>query len=228
MRRVAILQSNYVPWRGYFDLIGMVDEFIFYDDVQYTKNDWRNRNRIKTPQGVQWLTIPVGSNLRRRIMDVEIADPACGAAHWKTLAANYGRAPHFRAVAAWLEPFYRERWGSLSALNQRLIAAVCAELGIATRLSRSTDHAAEGDRNGRLVALCRAAGAGAYVSGPAARSYLDVAAFARAGIEVIWMDYGGYSPYPQLWGDFDGAVSILDLLFNCGGDARRHLKLGAA
>lgn len=227
-RRVAISQSNYIPWRGYFDLIGSVDEFIFYDDVQYTKNDWRNRNRIKTPSGAQWLTIPVGTDLKRRICDVAIPDERCGQKHWTVLAANYQRARHFAETAAWLKPYFDEAWTSLSELNQRLIAAICASLGIEVKLSRSHDYVAEGDRNGRLVALCHEVGATTYLSGPSARNYLDVETFNRNGITVRWMDYSGYADYPQLWNSFEPQVSILDLLFNCGPDSRRFLKTGAS
>jgi hypothetical protein len=229
MKRVAILQSNFIPWRGYFDLIAAVDEFIFYDDAQYTKNDWRNRNRIKTPQGAQWLTIPVGDAIHRPIRAVEVVVPDCGAAHWKRLVANYRRARHFDGVAAWLQPLYDgETWSMLSIVNQRLVAAICDALGIRTRLARSSDYVLAGDRNERLVALCVQAGATVYLSGPAARSYLDEAAFASAGIEVRWFDYAGYREYPQLWGSFVPDVSIVDLLFNCGRDARAFMKFDMA
>ncbi len=228
MTRIAILQSNYIPWKGYFDLIASVDAFLFYDEVQYTKNDWRNRNRIKTPQGTQWLTIPVGDAIHRRIDAVAIREAGCGDAHWRRLAANYARAAHFRAVAAWLEPLYRDRpWTHLSTVNRRLVAAICEFLDIRTTLGDTTDHAATGDRNDRLLSICRAAGADVYVSGPAARSYLDVDAFAAAGIAVEWMDYRGYPEYRQLWGPFVHEVSIVDLLFNCGIDARHAMKSGA-
>lgn len=228
MKRVAILQSNYIPWKGYFDLIAAVDEFIFYDDVQYTKGDWRNRNRIKTPHGPQWLTIPVGDSLARRIRDVAIADPACGRAHWKRLALNYGRAPHFASVARWLEPHYVDApWTSLSPVNHRLVGAICGALGIATVRSASWDYVLEGDRNARLVSLCTQAEADVYVSGPSARGYLDVEAFDRAGIAVEWFAYDGYPEYPQLWGPFVHDVSIVDLLFQCGEQApcfMRHVR----
>ncbi|WP_375428221.1 WbqC family protein [uncultured Sphingomonas sp.] len=225
-RRLAISQSNFIPWRGYFDLIASVDEFIFYDDVQYTKGDWRNRNKIKTPQGTRWLTIPVGADLRRRICDVSISDPQCGSKHWTVLTANYARAEWFEEMAAWLRPFFVEPWTSLSALNRRLTAAVCMFLGIDTKLSMSADYRAQGDRTGRLVALCEEAGASTYVSGPSAAAYLDVEAFRRRDVEVVWMDYDGYPDHPQLWGPFDPRVSILDLLFNCGPNSRRFMKLG--
>lgn len=226
-KRVAILQSNYVPWKGYFDLIAAVDEFVFYDEVQYTKNDWRNRNRIKTPQGPQWLTIPVGAHIHRPIDAVEIPVAGCGPAHWQRLAANYARSPHFREVATWLAPLYLERpWTHLSPLNRALITAICRYLDIATLLTDSRDYVGEGGRTERLVSICAAAGATTYLSGPAARAYLDTEPFAQAGIDVAWFDYAGYPAYPQAWGAFVHEVSILDLLFNCGRDARRFMKCG--
>ena len=225
MKRIAILQSNYIPWKGYFDLIAAVDEFVFYDDVQFTKNDWRNRNRIKTPRGLEWLSIPVGQDIGRRIRDVELPDPRWQEKHWRTLEANYRRAAHFAEVAAVFEPLYRgRRHTHLSALNRELIEAVCRYLGIRTRLSNSWDYELAGDRVERLVELCLQAGADEYVTGPSARTYLDQSAFARRGINVVWFDYTGYSEYPQLWGGFSHEVTILDLLFNCGTDAVRYMR----
>ena len=228
MTRVAILQSNYVPWKGVFDLLGACDHFVLYDSVQFTKNDWRNRNRIKTPQGVQWLTIPVGDGIGRAIRDVRIPDPATGAAHWKRLHSNYARSACFEQEAAWLEPhFLRQPWETLSAVNRRLLEAVCQRLGIATRFhddSGFTEGVDPGGRTQRLVGICRALGATEYVSGPAARAYLDEAAFSAAGIAVHWFDYAGYPEYPQLWGAFAHDVSILDLLFNLGDSAPSAMK----
>lgn len=224
MKKVAILQSNYIPWKGYFDLIAAVDEFILYDDMQYTKNDWRNRNRIKTPQGVQWLTIPAGDDLNRRIRDVAL-DGRWQAKHWKTLQANYARAGHFAEVAQWLEPLYlAQPHRTLSEANRRFIEAVCRYLHVPTRLSNSWDYELGEGKTERLVRLCRQAGASQYVSGPAARDYLDVSAFAAAGIDVAWFDYAGYPEHPQLWGPFAHDVTVLDLLFNCGREAGRYMK----
>jgi WbqC-like protein family len=225
MKRVAILQSNYIPWKGYFDLIAAVDEFIFYEDVQYTRADWRNRNRIKTPHGAQWLSVPVGDSVHRLIRDVAIRDPDCGKAHWKRLVSNYSRAASFKTVAQWLEPLYCETpWTMLSVINRVLIEAICRFLGITTQLRVSSDYDLSGDRNGRLVSLCRQAGASVYLSGPSARSYIDVAAFRQDGVEVSWFEYAGYPEYPQLWGPFVHEVSVLDLLFNCGPDAMHYMK----
>jgi hypothetical protein len=224
LKRVAVLQSNYVPWKGYFDLIASVDEFVFYDDMQYTRRDWRNRNRIKTPTGLQWLTVPVLAKGRfeQSIRDTRIDGDTWVDNHWKALLLNYRRAPAFADTAAWLEPLLRQPWTHLSVLNRALIEAVCARLGIATRLRCSWDYAVQGGRSERLASICAQAGATVYVSGPSARDYLDAAAFSRRGIAVEWFDYAGYLLYPQLWGAFEPAVSILDLLFNCGADARRY------
>ena len=226
MKRVAILQSSYIPWRGYFDLVASVDEFVFYDDAQYTKQDWRNRNRIKTPQGILWLTVPVGNSVHRKIRDVAIADPRAGQAHWQRLHANYGRAACYGEVAKWLQALYcEEEWTSLSAVNERFVRAICNRLGIATRLSRSSDYTLEAGRTERLVSICRQAGGSTYVSGPSARAYLDIAAFERADIDVSWFEYPIYPEHPQLWGAFVNNLSILDLLFNCGGKAPRYMNL---
>ncbi len=224
MKKIAILQSNYIPWKGYFDIIAEVDEFIIYDDMQFTKNDWRNRNRIKTPQGVQWLTIPVGQNISRRIRDVTLT-PAWQAKHWKTLVHNYRAARCFEEIAPWLQPLYlEEEYDSLSQLNRRLIVAICAYLGIKTRITNSWDYGLSDGKTERVAILCKQAGGTSYISGPSARSYLDVSVFAQIGIEVVWFDYDGYPEYPQLWGDFSHNVTVLDLLFNCGRFSSQYMK----
>ncbi len=225
MKRVAILQSNYIPWKGYFDIRAAVDEFILYDDVQFTKNDWRNRNRIKTPQGLAWITIPVGPNIHRRIRDVAIPSSKWRTTHWKTLVQNYRKAEYFDPIAAWLEPLYLGATHSmLSEINRAFIEATCGYLGITTKLSWSWDYTTVQGQTERLVDLCIQAGAAEYVTGPAARDYLDLAAFATQGIAVTWFDYAGYPPYPQLWGPFEHQVSIVDLLFNCGPASPRYMK----
>lgn len=227
MKKIAIIQSNYLPWKGYFDIVAKADEFILYDDMQFTKNDWRNRNKIKTPQGVSWLTVPVGQSIGRRIRDVGLPHADWQIKHWKTLQGNYARAPYFEEVASWLEPIYlTQTHSSLSELNRTLIEAVCGYLGIGTRISNSWDYQLPEGKTERLISLCQQARAQAYISGPAARDYIDEALFHAAGIQLIWIDYDGYPEYPQLWGDFVHGVSILDLLFNCGRSAPQYMKFG--
>jgi hypothetical protein len=230
VKRVAILQSSYIPWRGYFDIIGLVDEFILYDVVQFTKRDWRNRNRIKTPAGAQWLTIPVvtAGAFHQKIANARIADPSWAAKHWRRLTHAYARAPFFAMYRDRFAELYArcEGLGSLSEVNRTLIEAVAADLGLHTRITEAAQYPSDGDRNGRLVTLCRALGATTYVSGPSARAYLDADRFREAGIEIEYMDYSGYRPYPQLHGPFEPSVSVLDLLFNVGPEATKYMRCG--
>jgi hypothetical protein len=226
-RRIAIVQSNYIPWKGYFDLINAVDEFVLYDDVQYTRRDWRNRNRIKSPRGPIWLTIPVRVKGRydQKIAETEIADPAWGAEHWRTIVHAYARAPYFAEYRPVFEPLYLGPSPTrLSEVNHRLIVAVCAILGVRTPITWSSQYGLAEGKNGRLVEICRQANASIYLSGPAAKTYLDEARFAEAGIAVEWADYSGYPEYPQVYPPFDHHVSILDLLFNVGPGAPSYMK----
>lgn len=227
-KRVAAVQSSYIPWKGFFDLIAAVDEFILYDDAQYTRRDWRNRNQIKTPQGVQWLTIPV--NVKGRylaaIKDITIAERSWASRHWETIAHNYARAHAFDEAGGRLEPLYAEagRFSRLSEVNFLFIEAICRLLGITTRLSWSMDYEMVPGKTERLVTLCRHAGAREYLSGPSARAYLDEGLFAAAGIRVLYADYGAYPEYRQLHPPFVHTVSVVDLLLNEGSKARRYLK----
>ena len=226
-KKVAILQSNYIPWKGYFDMIAAVDEFIIYDDMQYTRRDWRNRNLIKTSQGLQWLTVPVmvKGKYYQSVRETEIDGLDWASNHWRALAQNYRRAAHFEEVAVWLEPIYNtNNCTHLSALNRLLLEAVCSYLGIGTKISNSWDYTLVDGQSERLVALCVQAGGNEYISGPSAKSYVKPEVFENAGIKLSWFDYSGYKQYPQLWGEFTQMVSILDMLFICGLEARRFLR----
>lgn len=226
-KRVAIVQSSYIPWKGYFDLIRSVDHFILLDNVQFTRRDWRSRNRIKTRQGLAWLTVPVHSRGRstQLIEETTIADPSWGGRHWRSLEASYARTPYFRMYADVIEPLYRRPPERLSCVNYGFITAICGVLGIATPITWSSEYPARDDRCLRLVDLCRAVGATEYLSGPSARAYLDVAAFEAAGISVRFADYAGYPEYPQPYGPFEHGVTVLDLLFCTGPRALEFMKL---
>ena len=225
-KRIAIVQSNYIPWKGYFDLIAAVDEFIFYDDMQYTRRSWRNRNQIKTPKGAQWLTVPVKvkGKYHQTIRETEIEGTGWAKTHWNAIAHNYRRAPHYEEIAAIFEPIYlQQQHTHLSPLNRKLTSVVCKYLDITTKLSNSWDYTLIEGRTERLSDLCAQAGGTEYISGPLAKNYLDESIFVERGIKLHWFDYGSYTEYPQLWGSFTHTVSILDLLFNCGKNAARHL-----
>jgi hypothetical protein len=218
MKTVVILQSNYIPWKGYFDLIHDADLFIFYDDVQFTSRDWRTRNKIKTPQGVQWITIPVGADRDRLISQVEIKDGSWQAKHWKTIEQNYRKSPHFSDYRAYFEDVYLGRkWNNLSELNQYLIRTISRDLlGIDTEFRDSREFNVSGQKLDRLLELLIKSEAFRYISGPAAKDYIEPDRFTDAGIELVWKDYSGYPEYPQRFPPFEHAVSIVDVLFNVG------------
>jgi hypothetical protein len=227
MKVVAIVQSNYIPWKGYFDLINLSDEFILFDDVQYTPRDWRNRNRIKTPTGVTWLTIPVEVKGKRfqKIRDTLISEPDWNRRHWQTLVHSYSAAKYFSTYRSTFEPLYLGmKETSLSRVNYTFLKAICELLGCKTKISWSMDYEIIEGKTERLLSLCQQVGADVYLSGPAARGYIQEDLFENAGIQVRYMDYSGYAEYPQLHGLFDHAVTVLDLLFNTGPDACKYLK----
>lgn len=218
MKRIAIIQSSYIPWKGYFDIIHDVDEFIFLDDVQFTTRDWRTRNRIKTANGLLWLSIPAGANRHRRICDVRLGDHAWQTKHWESIRHAYGRAPWFHHYESFFADAYLgQPWSSLSELNQTLTTRIAGELlGIKTRFTDSRQYAAEGVRTQRLISLVSQCGGTHYLSGPSARAYMEPEAFARHGMTLAYKDYSDYPEYPQTYPPFDHGVSILDLLFNVG------------
>ena len=228
--RVGMIQSCYLAWRGYFDFIDDVDLFVIYDDVQYTRKDWRNRNRIKTAAGTRWITVPVhfSHNDKIRIQDARI-DYGQGwqRKHTGTILQAYHGAPYFKDYAEPLFALLNSGYETISQLNVALIAWCMEQLGIHVPLRYSCEFTGSGDRNERILAILAELGCREYLVGPAARSYLDEDAYRRAGIGLFYKTYD-YEPYPQLHGDFDGSVSVIDLLFNCGPDARRHLKSKAA
>lgn len=227
MKSIAILQSNYIPWKGYFRLIDQVDEFVILDEVQFTKNDWRNRNRIKTRDGVQWITIPVRQeHLDQKISEIQVSDTRWPRKHWNSWAQNYGKARHFKDYAEQVESWYGEagKLVHLSDINRLFIRNLCLIFGVETRLTSCEDYELSGDRVQRLINICLQSGANRYLSGPAARDYLDESRFAAQGIEVQWMDYSGFPQYDQLFAPFEHGVSMLDLLFNAGASVPEYFR----
>lgn len=226
-KKLAIVQSNYIPWKGYFDLINSVNEFILFDDMQYTRRSWRNRNKIKTRDGVRWLTIPVAVKGRyyQKIIDTRISDPRWGEKHFNTIRHSYARAPYFRQYEDLFAELYLNcNLVYLSEINYRFLSAICDLLGIRTRLSWSSNYRIIQGKTERIVDLCKQAGASCYVTGPAAEAYLDEELFAREGITLTYMHYSEYAEYPQLFPPFEHAVSFIDLLFNTGSKATHYMK----
>lgn len=224
----VILQPSYIPWRGYFDLIHRADVFVFYDDVQYDKHGWRNRNRIKTPSGTQWLTIPVASkgNLTTglALADARIVWTRDWAKkHVMTLRGCYGKAPHFADHAAMIEGFYAGRPERLVDFTIETTLALARALGITgTRFVRSSELAVTGTRTERLIRILEKVSANHYISGPSARAYLDEALFAEANIGLEYMVYD-YPEYEQLYPPYDPQVSVIDLMVMTGPRAADYI-----
>ncbi len=223
--KCVILQPSYIPWRGYFDQINKADVFVFYDDVQYAKHDWRNRNQIKTAQGKQWLTIPVhsGGVVAESIPIKQVRidwSKQWNKSHWKTLSYAYGRAPFFHTYAPLLESFYQRHDECLVDFTIDLTIALAGELGIThTRFIRSSEIPdVTGQKTDRLVQILVRLGARHYISGPSARNYLEADKLTASGILLEYVNYD-YPEYPQLYPPYDPHVSILDLLFMTGPDA---------
>lgn len=216
--RVVILQSNYIPWKGYFDLIHDADVFVWYDEVQYTKNDWRNRNKLYSKNGLQWLTIPIAKDaVKQRISEVTFPDPRWQQDHFKSLYSCYKRAQHFAQLEPLLSQVYVDmKWDALSRVNRHLIETITRLLGIQTQFKDSKDFTLEGDRVRRLVNLLKQVGATEYISGPSAKDYMSGSEnlFSDADIRLTWKDYSGYPSYPQLREPLEHGVTILDMLAN--------------
>lgn len=226
MKKIAILQSSYIPWKGYFDLINSVDEFVLYDDMQYTKRDWRNRNKIKTPQGLKWLSIPVEVKGKyfQKINETQVSDKSWPVTHWQTIKQFYSKAQFFKDYKDTFEDFYMNNQEEhLSLINARLIELVNSILGIQTKITWSSDYELVEGQTEKLLSICQQAGANVYLSGPAAKDYFDEPLAEKMGIQVEWMDYSGYPVYTQLNPPFEHGVTILDLIFNEGSNATQFM-----
>ena len=227
MKKALITQSNYIPWKGYFDAINMVDEFIIYDDMQFTRRDWRNRNKIKTKDGLIWLTIPVEVKGKyfQKINETVISDPNWGMHHWKTIQYNYHKTPYFTLYKdQFEEAFLNNDKKYLTNINHQFIKLVCGILGIKTPIRFSEEFELKEEKTERLVDICKKIGATDYYSGPAAKAYMNESLFANENINIHYFDYSGYPEYPQLFNNFAHDVSIIDLLFNEGENAKKYMK----
>ena len=225
--KTAILQSNYIPWKGYFDLIHSVDTFVIYDSVQYTKNDWRNRNKIVTNMEPAWLTIPVRQEtLQQTIRETKVANPKWAKKHWRTIQQSYAKSEYFSQYEDGLQELYASFSGEshLSTINTKLITHICGLLGIKTKILQDSQFTLPDDRIAKLIEICQNTNATTYLSGPAAKDYLNENQFNQAGIEVEWINYHNYKIYNQNTNIFDHFVSILDVLFCYGNNFQAYLE----
>lgn len=229
--KVAMLQPNYIPWKGVFDLISRVDVFVFYDDVQFTKKDWRNRNLIKTSQGTSWLTVPVlTSGLRtQRIHETKIAsNSGWQEKHRKAITNAYIRAPFFADFEFILDEIYaNQRWENISELDVFSTKLICEVLGINVEWYLASEIGLDGSKDGeKVINIAKELGANHFINGPASRPFMNQGLFDQADIHLEFIDYE-FPEYPQLHGDFVHGVSVLDVLFNCGPRSREMVCLGS-
>jgi len=220
--KVAIVQSAYIPWKGLFDMINMVDTFIFFDSVQFTKRSWINRNRIKSPFGDRWITVPVHGSTTKKIDEVEIKNQEWEKSHFDSLKQSYIKSPYWKDVESIIEPIYGENLRYISEVNQTFIKSISSYLGIKTDFLNSSDIDQKGKKSERLISIMENIGADSYLSGPAAKNYIGDE-FTQAGIDLQWMDYSGYPVYSQPHGDFRHDVTVLDLIASCGHDTPSHI-----
>jgi len=223
--KIAILQSSYIPWKGFFDIINSVDEFVWYDDVQFSRCDWRSRNNIKTKDGLLWLTVPCFHKGKPLIQDVRISDPSWQKKHWTTISQAYSKAPYFAFYRDYFEQLYLEnKWEMLSEMNRTFVEKISRDLlEIKTPFINSKEYNSQGVKQDKLLDLICKIGCDSYLSGPAAKDYIDENEFINRNIKLEWMDYSGYPVYPQIHGEFVHTVSVLDLLFNVGPEAPKYI-----
>ena len=227
MKNVMITQSNYIPWKGYFDSMNCVHEFVIYDDMQYTKRDWRNRNKIKTQHGLIWLTIPVEvkGKFFQKIKDTKISDKSWNISHWNLIVSAYSKSKHFNHYKPFFEELYLNCNSSyLSEVNFLFMNSICELLKIKTNFKWSSEFVLAEEKTERLVNISKELGASDYYSGPASKNYMNEELFLKEKINLHYFDYTNYPLYNQLHGDFTHEVSVIDLIFNEGPDSYKFLK----
>ncbi|MFZ5569082.1 MAG: WbqC family protein [Thermodesulfobacteriota bacterium] len=226
MRRISIIQPSFLPWLGYFEQMGRADVFVHFDDVQYTRKDWRNRNRLKSPDGVQMVTVPVQQHhyAQTPINQIRISyDSPWNEKMLHRISFWYKSAPYFEPVFSEIKAVLMMRFDYLTDLNYALLEILRKRLEIATPQYKSSDLPGKPeDKNAKIIDICRRHNADLLYDGNAAKSFINRDLFAANGISVIFQEYH-HTPYPQLWGDFTSHLSVLDLLMNCGPESRKIL-----
>jgi hypothetical protein len=228
MKKVLITQSNYIPWKGYFDAINTCDVFVVYDDMQYTKRDWRNRNQIKTAGGIKWLSIPVevSGKYSQKINETKIAEKTWNKSHLDLLKQSYKSANCYLEVYKFIEEMYMTcNFDYLNEINMHFITKINQFLGIKTEIKYSSEFKLHEEKTQRLVNICEELNGTDYYTGPAAKHYMEENRFFDKNINVHYIDYAGYPEYSQLHGDFTHYVSIIDLIFNEGTNSKIYMKI---
>ncbi len=213
--RVAIVQSSFLPWKGFFEIIHDVDTFVFYDTVQFSKRSWINRNRIKSPLGTRWLTVPVNASTKNTILETMVSDANWHNRIFSTLRQSYYKQEYWWTIEDLFSQIEKENFTSISEINQFFIKEICRLIGIETKLICSSTIPQQGSKSDRLISILRHLGADSYLSGPSAKSYIG-REFHELGIELCWKNYDGYPEYIQPHGEFDHFVSIVDILSSMG------------
>lgn len=221
---VAIHQPQYLPWLGYFDKIDKSDVFVLLDNVQYKKNEWQNRNRIKTARGWQWITVPVLYKFPQRIRGVRINNRVnWREKHLHALVCNYSKSPYFGDHRSFFEHTYNRNWEYLVDINTHMIKYLVKVLGITTKILIASDFSLRDHPTERLIDICKAVGADTYLSGVDGARYMDMEKFMQAKIKVIVQKFK-HPIYNQLFGKFEPFMSIVDLLFNHGHESLRIIR----
>lgn len=217
--KIAVIQSAYIPWIGFFDLIGRCDEYVIFDSAQYARRHWHNRNKIKTANGSEWLTIPVRTKGEfNQSIESVLVEKSWAEKHWRSISLAYSKAPHFQELAPLFRDMYSRAAGEthLTKINEMFLINISQLLGLATKITRDDRYPRHGQKTERLLGIVRSIGATSYLSGPSAKTYLEEPRFLSEGIAVDWMDYAGYPIYAQMHEPFEEGVSILDPIFNIG------------
>ncbi len=222
---VAIHQPQYLPWLGYFDKMNRADVFCYLNDVQYKKSEWQNRNRIKTAQGWQWLTVPVRYHFPDKINEVPINHTTgWQKKHLQALITNYSRAPFFKSYGDIFEDTFSREWEFISELNIHLLERLRKALNMdAKQTVVSSELDLREEPTDRLIDICKAVGADTYLAGQGGANYMDLERFAQNGINVITQNFK-HPVYPQMFADFESHLSIVDLLFNCGPESMQVIE----
>lgn len=224
--RIAIHQPQYLPWLGYFDKMDRADVFVLLDDVQYKKNEWQNRNKIRNAESWQWLTVPVLYDFGQPLNEVKIDNKTdWRTKHLKSIELNYSRAPYFKDYFAFFEDIYRREWDLLADVSAEIITRLKERLGIKARLVKSSELGIKSSATNRLVDICRKLDADVYLSGAGGSEYLDEALFAAAGIKLEYQTYK-HPVYKQVFDGFEPNMAVIDLMFMEGAKSLETIREG--